>query len=392
MTDIEPVNTQEEPDMESKRTVLDAEQIVDQVYDLVEEFKANINSVAQSVRALEKSAPQPKIDFSPEESAFKWAPGEKDRNLFPIRHEDLWDFRKKLEALHWNAQEVDRSKDKKDWLTRMDEGQRTFVKMQLAFFSRIDIDVLENIGENFIKEVDCMEAQAFYAGQEDQEWIHAESYSLQILAVMDGEERDHILNAVRTMPIIAKIRSWVLRWFDTKLDLGERLVAFAAVEGVLFSASFAALQWLRELNLLPGITDYNSFISRDEGIHTLFTCLLVRKYLRAQPSQERAEAIFRSVVDVIDEFVKESLPVRLIGMNDDLMMQYVRFQADSVMEDMGYSPIWRVTNPFRFMDKMALNDVTKVSFFESRPTQYQNVTKEGATRLAFDDDEPSDDE
>jgi ribonucleotide reductase beta subunit family protein with ferritin-like domain len=318
--------------------------------------------------------------------AFVWAAGEEDRvALFPIRHPDVWAFRKKMEALHWNAQEVDLTRDKKDWTTRMNDEQRHFVKMQLAFFATIDIDVLKNLDENFGEEIDCMEARMVYAAQKDQECVHAEGYSLQIEAVMDGDEREAVLNAVRTMPVIARMRAWVLRWFDRGLDVGERLVAFAAVEGVLFSASFSALQWLRELNLLPGITDFNSFIVRDEGIHTLFTCLLARRYLRAKPAQKRAEAIFGSVVEVLDAFVTESLPVRLIGMNAELMKQYVRFQADCVLIDMDYAPLYRVENPFKFMDKMTLNEVAKVNFFEHRPTQYQNPTKPGQSKLAIDD-------
>jgi ribonucleotide reductase beta subunit family protein with ferritin-like domain len=318
--------------------------------------------------------------------AFAWQDGEADRvALFPIRHADIWDFRKKMEALHWNAQEVDLTRDKKDWVSRMDDNQRAFVKMQLAFFATVDIDVLKNLGENFGEEVDCMEARMAYAAQKDQECVHAESYSLQIESVLDGDEREAVLNAVRTMPIIARMRGWVLRWFDRALSIGERLVAFAAVEGVLFSASFSALQWLRELNLLPGVTDFNSFIVRDEGVHTLFTCLLVRRYLTSKPPQGRAAEIFESVVALLDDFVEESLPVRLIGMNAVLMKQYVRFQADCVLIDMGYSPIFRVENPFRFMDKLSLNEVAKVNFFESRPTQYQNVSKPGQTRLAIDD-------
>jgi ribonucleotide reductase beta subunit family protein with ferritin-like domain len=318
------------------------------------------------------------------ESAFAWEAGERERvALFPIRHPDIWAFRKKLEALHWNAQEVDLTHDKKDW-ERMSGEQRHFVKMQLAFFATVDIDVLKNLDENFGEEVDCMEARMVYAAQKDQECVHAEAYGLQIEAVMDGAERAAVLNAVRTMPVIALMRAWVLRWFDRGVPLGERLVAFAAVEGVLFSASFSALQWLRELNLLPGITDYNSFIARDEGVHTAFACLLARRYLRTRPAPARARAIFEDIVRVLDAFVEESLPVRLIGMNAGLMCQYVRFQADCVLHDLGYEPAFLATNPFRFMDKLTLNEVAKVNFFEARPTQYQNPSKAGAFLLAVD--------
>lgn len=321
----------------------------------------------------------------PRELAFNWHPDEAGRlALFPILHDDLWALRKTVEGLHWNAQEVVLAGDRRDWDMRMTPVQREYVAMQLAFFSRVDIDALEYI-DGLAGEVDCMEAQFFYRGQQDQECTHAEAYALQIAAVMDGNERDRILNAARTMPVVAAIRAWVVRWFDREIPVGERLVAFAAVEGVLFSASFCALQWLREQNLLPGVTQFNSFISRDEGIHTTFTCLLVRKYLRARPPQERAYAIFRSVLDVIDSFVRESLPVRLIGMNDVLMCQYVRFQADFVLAEMGYAKMTGATNPFPFMDKLALNPVSKHNFFESRPTQYQNVTKVELTSFRIDD-------
>jgi ribonucleotide reductase beta subunit family protein with ferritin-like domain len=347
----------------------------------LKEIEQRAAAASASLAALMRGAPPARA-----EPAFVWVAGEGDRiALFPIRHPDVWAFRKKMEALHWNAQEVDLTREKKDWTTRMNDEQRHFVKMQLAFFATIDIDVLKNLDENFGEEIDCMEARMVYAAQKDQECVHAEGYSLQIEAVMDGDEREAVLNAVRTMPIIARMRAWVLRWFDRRLDVGERLVALAAVEGVLFSASFSALQWLRELNLLPGITDFNSFIVRDEGIHTLFTCLLVRRYLRAKPTQKRAEAIFSSVVEVLDAFVTESLPVRLIGMNAELMKQYVRFQADCVLIDMDYAPLYRVENPFKFMDKLTLNEVAKVNFFENRVTQYQNVSKPGQSKLAIDD-------
>jgi ribonucleotide reductase beta subunit family protein with ferritin-like domain len=290
-----------------------------------------------------------------------------------------------MEALNWNAQEVDLSRDQRDW-NKMSEDQRHFVKMQLAFFARVDIDVLGNLDGDYGHEINCMEAQFALVAQKNQECVHAESYGLQIEAVMEGAEREAVLNAVSTMPVIAKMRTWVLKHFQSDLPIGERLIAAAATEGVLFSASFSALQWLKELNLLPGITDFNTFIVRDEGIHTQLTCLFI-SYLREQPLQERAAAIFSGVVEILDEFVAESLPVRLIGMNADLMMQYVRFQADCVLMEAGYKPIYRVENPFKFMDKLSLNEVAKTNFFEHRPSQYQNIVKTGQSKLAVDDSE-----
>jgi len=319
------------------------------------------------------------------ESAFKWVAGEERRlTLHPIVHDDIWAFCKKMEGLRWTAQEVDLTRDKKDW-SQMTANQKLFVKMNLAFFATIDIDVLKNLGENFGKEIDCIEAQLTIVAQKDQERVHVESYGLQILSVMEGEEFENVLNAARTMPIITRMRDWVLRWFDRRFDIGDRLVAFAVVEGVLFSASFSALQWLRELNLLPGITDFNSFIVRDEGVHTLFTCLLVRKYLRVKPSQARVEDIFGSVIEVLDDFVAEALPLNLIGMNAMLMKEYVRFQADCVLIEMEYAPMYGIKNPFKFMDKMSLNGSVKTNFFEARPTQYSCVTRTGQATLGMDE-------
>ena len=319
------------------------------------------------------------------QSAFVWAPGEDSRiALFPIQNPRIWEFRKKMEALHWVPQEVDLSRDKQDW-KKMSSDQKQFVKMQLAFFATIDILVLKNLNLNFGEDIDCIEARMVIAAQQDQECAHAESYSLQIECLMDGEERDAVLNAARTMPIIARMHEWVLRWFDHRFDIGERLIAFAAVEGVLFSASFSALQWLRELNILPGVTDFNSFIARDEGIHTLFTCRLVRENLRVKPPQKHAEAIFSSVIEVLDSFVSESLPVRLLGMNTDLMMEYTRFQADCVLIEMGYAPMYRGKNPFKFMDKLSMNKEVKTNFFEHRGSAYQNASKSGQSTLALDE-------
>ena len=320
------------------------------------------------------------------QSAFRWDAGEATRaSLLPIRHHDVWAFRKTMESLHWTAQEVDLTRDRADWRQRMSDDQRHYVRLQLGFFARVDIDLLENIGDNFIHEVDCLEAEMTYAVQADQECVHAEAYGLQIEAVLEGAEREATLDAAARLPVVGALRAWVRQWMTRERPLGERLVAFAAIEGVMFSSSFAALQWLRELNLLPGIVAFNEFIVRDEGVHTMFACMLIRDRLRERPPQARAEAIFAGVVALLDDFVAASLPVRLIGMNADLMCQYVRFQADCVLAGAGYAPVWRVSNPFPFMDKLTLNAVAKTNFFEARPTQYSAVRAAGASRLAVDD-------
>lgn len=322
---------------------------------------------------------------APGEPVFTWDEDEEARriSLLPIRHADLWALRKRLEAVTWDAQEVDNSRNKADWV-RMSPEQRRFVMFQLAFFARIDIDIFDHIEESLTSIVRCLEARSYYAAQGNQEMTHAESYSLQIESVMDGEERDRVLNAVKHFPIIANIQAWVLKWFRSDRPVGEKLIAFAAVEGVLFSASFSSLQWLREQNLLPGITTANEFIVRDEWIHTQFTCCLVRKYLREKPATGVAHEIFSEVVGVLDEFVTESLPVALIGMNAELMRTYVRYQADFVLQHMGYAPYYRVDNPFKFMEKFVLNDVTKTNFFEDPGSQYQNISKESQMLLMID--------
>jgi ribonucleoside-diphosphate reductase subunit M2 len=329
-------------------------------------------------------------------SAFNWAEGEETRSTpLPVRHPDIWAFRKKIEALQWTAQEVDLSRDMACWKNVMTEEQRKYIKMQLAFFATIDVTVLSCISDVLAGAVDCMEARMYYAGQANQECVHAEAYGLQIDAVLEGSERDAAINAVKTMPVIAAIRSWVNQWFqpgrpadgaaDRKL-LGERLIAFAAVEGVMFSSSFAALQWLRDLNLLPGITSYNDFIARDEGVHAHFTCHLIKERLIERPAKEVAYAILGGCVDTVEAFVTESLPVQLIGMSAATMILYVKYQADCLLKAMGYPPYYGVgENPLPSMDKLSLNGVAKTNFFEERPSQYQTPVAEGAYDLRLDD-------
>jgi ribonucleoside-diphosphate reductase subunit M2 len=320
------------------------------------------------------------------ESAFNWADGEKTReSLLPIRHEDIWAFRKRIEGLHWVAQEVDLTRDAHDWTNRMTPDERHFVRLQLGFFVRADLDVLENVGKNFIEEVDCLEAKMVYAAVEDQECTHTESYNLQIEAIMSGAERAEVLAAVRTMPAVAAMQAWGRSWADRSVyGVGVRLVAHAAVEGIMFSSGFVSLQWLRERNLLPGITEFNTLIMRDEGTHVLFTCLLVRRYLRVRPPQKLVESIFRGAVDLVHRLAADSLRARLIGINADLLQQYIAFQADCVLAELGYAPMYGVANPLSFMDKLSLNGVAKTNFFESRGSQYQNVTRVGASRFLLD--------
>lgn len=322
-------------------------------------------------------------------SPFRWLADERARiSLLPIVHDDIWALRKTIEGLHWIASEVDLTGDKNDWATRMTPEEREFVKLQLAFFARVDIDVLDYLGD-FAEEVDCLESRMVFAAQADQECVHAESYALQIEAVLTGAERDRVLNAVRHMAIIAKMREWVLRNTGgadgQRRPIGERLLVAAAIEGVLFSASFCSLQWLRSRKLLPGITKFNKFIARDEWVHTQHSCLLARRYLREKPGEDVAHRVFGEVVALLDEFITESLPVRLIGMNDELMREYVRFQADRVLLELSCARLYGTKNPFRFMDELILSEVGKTNFFEENPSEYQGVTTTDGAKLAFDD-------
>ncbi|RIA82588.1 ribonucleoside-diphosphate reductase small chain [Glomus cerebriforme] len=310
---------------------------------------------------------------------FSWEPEEKERiALFPILHEDLWQYWSLINGLHWTAQKVDLTHDKWDWMNKMDENERTFIRHQLVFFVRIDFDVLDNIDKNFREELNCMEVQMFYTAQQHQECVHIESYSLQAQALLDGKELEDVFLAIRRMPVVSLLREWVMQWFNQRLLIGERLVAFGVVEGVLFSASFASLQWLREKNLLPGITDFNSYIARDEGIHTLFTCMIIKRYFLSKSSRVRVKEIFDSAIKTVDAFVDESLPTGLSGIDSFSMKRYMRFQADCVLNAMGYGPFYFAENPFPFMDKLSLNGHIKVNFFEKHNSSYQLLTHHGS--------------
>ena len=332
---------------------------------------------------VDASAPQPAIAEST--PSFNWHPANASRDgvLFPILHHDIWDLRNKVEGSHWTAKEISMTQDAGHW-AKMDPSWRLAVKYQLAFFATIDGDVLDNIDRHFIEEINCLEAKCFYASQAEQECVHMESYAVQIATLFDGAEREQTFRAVRTMPSVGRMRDWVVKWSASSRPIAERLVAFAAIEGVLFCASFCVLQWLREHNLLPGITGYNEFISRDEWTHTQFSCLLVRQYATNPPPATVAHEIMESIVDVIDGFVADALPGEgLPGLTAPEMNRYVRFQADSVLGLMGYPPVWQAINPFEFMDKLALNHGSKTNFFERKGTQYQSVQSAGQAEFAL---------
>ncbi|HVE13179.1 MAG TPA: ribonucleotide-diphosphate reductase subunit beta [Elusimicrobiota bacterium] len=333
-------------------------------------------------------APEPAPEFAGKFSApgdrkspFRWHALEADRaSLFPILHPDIWEFRKKMERCRWTAKDVSLSRDRQQW-EALDADVRHTVGMQLAFFSQIDGLVLSNLSR-FGAEVDCLEARMAYSAQEDQECVHMESYNLQIEAVIaDGGERKRMLEAARHLPIVGDMHAWVTAAFRKHLPLGERLVAAAFTEGVLFCASFAIMQWLRELNRLPGVTEVNSYIARDENIHTEYSCHLVRDRLQAPVPAGKVHRIFADAMEVAERFVDQSLPVALTGLNATLMRQYVHFQADATLFLLGAGHVYRAPNPFSSMDKLALNRISKSNFFEERATQYQSLDDSGSSAL-----------
>ena len=290
--------------------------------------------------------------------------------LFPIEHDDIWSYYKKAEASFWTAEEIDLGQDLKDWDT-LTGDERHFIKHVLAFFAASDGIVNENLAENFVSEVQYTEAKFFYGFQVAIENIHSETYSLLIdTYVKDVKEKDALFNALDTMDCVKKKADWALRWIDEG-NFAERLVAFAAVEGIFFSGSFCSIFWLKKRGLMPGLTFSNELISRDEGLHCDFACLLYNNHLVNKLSNEAIQTIIVDAVTIEKEFVTDALPVRLIGMNAELMCQYIEFVADRLLMELNCSKIYHATNPFDFMEMISLQG--KTNFFEKRVGEYQKA-------------------
>lgn len=300
--------------------------------------------------------------------------------LFPIEHHDIWKFYKQAEASFWTAEEIDLSQDLKDW-EALNEGERHFVSHVLAFFAASDGIVNENLAENFVAEVQYTEAKFFYGFQIAIENIHSEVYSLLIdTYVKDTAERSKLFNAIETLDCVRKKAAWALRWIS-KASFAERLIAFAAVEGIFFSGSFCSIFWLKKRGLMPGLSFSNELISRDEGLHCDFACLLYNKHLINKLTVERVTQIITDAVTIEKEFVTDALPVRLIGMNADLMSQYIEFVADRLLLELNCPKVYHATNPFDFMEMISLQG--KTNFFEKRVAEYQ---KAGVMRKDADRD------
>ena len=304
--------------------------------------------------------------------------------IFPIKHHDIWEWYKKMEASFWTAEEIDLSQDLNDWNNKLNDEERYFIKHILAFFAASDGIVNENLAENFVNEVQYAEAKFFYGFQIMMENIHSETYSLLIdTYVKDETERDDLFNALEVFPAIKKKADWALKWIESD-SFAERLIAFAAVEGIFFSGSFCSIFWLKKRGLMPGLTFSNELISRDEGLHCMFACLLHNKYVQNKVSSQRITDIIREAVDIEREFITESLPVSLIGMNSKLMEQYIEFTADFWLTELGCNKIYNVENPFDFMEMLSLQN--KSNFFEKRTSEYQKVSDKVIDFDKLDDD------
>ncbi|KAF2252003.1 hypothetical protein BU26DRAFT_516721 [Trematosphaeria pertusa] len=299
--------------------------------------------------------------------------------LFPIKYHDVWQMYKKAEASFWTAEEIDLSKDLHDWNKRLNDDERFFISHVLAFFAASDGIVNENLVERFSGEVQIPEARCFYGFQIMMENIHSETYSLLIdTYISEPKQRTYLFNAIDNIPCIRKKADWALRWIsDKNSTFATRLVAFAAVEGIFFSGSFASIFWLKKRGLMPGLTFSNELISRDEGMHTDFACLLF-SLLKTRPSKQLVQDIITEAVVIEKEFLTEALPVMLLGMNATLMCQYIEFVADRLLLALGNSKFYNATNPFDFMENISL--AGKTNFFEKRVGDYQKAGVMASTK------------
>jgi ribonucleoside-diphosphate reductase beta chain len=287
--------------------------------------------------------------------------------LFPLQYHDIWEFYKKSQASFWTAEEIDLSSDLADW-EKLNAGEQHFVKHVLAFFAASDGIVNENLAENFVSEVQYTEAKFFYGFQIMMENIHSETYSLLIdTYIKDKAEQDYLFNAIDTVPAVQKKAEWALKWISSE-SFVERLIAFAAVEGIFFSGSFCSIFWLKKRGLMPGLSFSNELISRDEGLHTDFAVHLYNHHIENKLSRERLIEIIDSALTIEKEFITEALPVSLIGMNSDLMKQYLEYVSDRLLIDLGVGKIYNSENPFDFMKNIAMEN--KTNFFEKRVGEY----------------------
>ncbi|KAF5763939.1 putative ribonucleoside-diphosphate reductase [Helianthus annuus] len=291
--------------------------------------------------------------------------------MFPIQYPQIWEMYKKAEASFWTAEEVDLSQDQQHW-DSLTDNERHFITHVLAFFAASDGIVLENLAGRFMKEVQISEARAFYGFQIAIENIHSEMYSLLLESyIKDSVEKNRLFRAIETIPCVQKKANWAMKWIDGSESFAERIIAFACVEGIFFSGSFCAIFWLKKRGLMPGLTFSNELISRDEGLHCDFACLLY-KLLNTKLSEERVKGIVADAVEIEREFVCDALPCGLVGMNGGLMSQYIEFVADRLLGSLGCEKLYGVSNPFDWMELISLQG--KTNFFEKRVGEYQKAS------------------
>ncbi len=302
--------------------------------------------------------------------------------LFPIEHDDIWKLYKKQQESFWRAEEVDLGNDLTDW-AKLNQDEQYFIKNVLAFFAASDGIVNENLAENFVREVQYTEAKMFYGFQIMMENIHSEMYSLLIdTYIQDSAEKNHLFKAIDTLDSVKKKAQWALRWIESP-NFAERLIAFAAVEGIFFSGSFCSIFWLKKRGLMPGLATSNEFISRDEGLHCEFACHLYKYHIKNKLTEERIREIICDAVAIEKEFITMALPVELIGMNSKLMSQYIEFVADHWLSVLGCSKVYNSENPFAFMDFISLQG--KTNFFEKRVSEYKK-TDLNTSNFVIDED------
>lgn len=307
--------------------------------------------------------------------------------LFPVKYDNIWKMYKTAQSVFWVANEVDLTKDLDDWEKVLNDNEKYFILNVLAFFSSSDSIVNENLAARFLREVQIPEAKAFYGFQIAMEVVHQEMYSLMIdTYIKDTVEKQKLFDSIFTVPTINKKAKWAIKWIDDKeASFATRLIAFAIVEGIFFSSAFASIYWLKERGLMPGLCLSNEFISRDEGLHCEFAILL-HSYLKNKLPQETVHNIIKEATEIECEFVRDSLKVRLIGMNSDLMCDYVRFCSDRLSKQLGYEKIYNVQNPFQFMERIGLSN--KTNFFEHYVADYSkaNVGKSDAYVFSTEED------
>jgi ribonucleotide reductase beta subunit family protein with ferritin-like domain len=354
-------------------------------YPVDETQQQNTETTEQSSISVEKTE-QKQTDIAPQtDDSFEYPKKKVERVkepllhetteryvMFPIKDKEIWDMYKKQMDCFWRAEEIDLSRDMQDWIS-LSDNERHFIKMVLAFFAASDGIVLENLGMRFMSEVQLAEAKAAYGFQIMMENVHSETYSLLIdTYIKDAEEKDKLFKAIEHFPCVSKKASWAMKWInDKRSSFATRLIGFACVEGIFFSGSFCSIYWLKKRGLMPGLTFSNELISRDEGMHTDFAVLLYSK-LQTRIPKKKVHDIIMEAVEIEKEFICDALPCRLIGMNSDMMKNYIEFVADRLSSQLGYGKIYNTANPFDFMEMISVE--TKTNFFESRVSEYSLST------------------